>query len=48
MMLESVIRFLLDHLGNQLSTKKISDTMTSNGRKINVRTVESDRFCGKG
>ena len=41
MMLESVIRFLLDNLGSQLSTKKISDTMTSNGRKINVRTVES-------
>ena len=40
-MLESVIRFLLDNLGSQLSTKKISDTMTSNGRKINVRTVES-------
>ena len=41
MMLQSVIRFLLDNLGSQLSTKKISDTMTSNGRKINVRTVES-------
>ncbi|PKM94603.1 MAG: ATPase [Firmicutes bacterium HGW-Firmicutes-1] len=41
MMLESVIRFLMDNIGNQLSTKKISDTMTSNGRSINVRTVES-------
>ncbi|RDU23639.1 ATP-binding protein [Anaerosacchariphilus polymeriproducens] len=41
MMLESVIRFLMDNIGNQLSTKKISDTMTSNGRGINVRTVES-------
>lgn len=41
MMLESVIRFLMDNIGNQLSTKKISDTMTSNGRNINVRTVES-------
>lgn len=41
MMLESVIRFLADNIGNQLSTKKISDTMTSNGRSINVRTVES-------
>jgi predicted AAA+ superfamily ATPase len=41
MMLESVIRFLMDNVGNQLSTKKISDTMTSNGRSINVRTVES-------
>jgi hypothetical protein len=41
MMLESVLRFLMDNIGNQLSTKKISDTMTSNGRSINVRTVES-------
>ena len=41
MMLESIIRFLMDNIGNQLSTKKISDTMTSGGRNINVRTVES-------
>lgn len=41
MMLESVMRFLADNIGNQISTKKISDTMTSNGRSINVRTVES-------
>ena len=41
MMLESVMRFLMDNIGNQLSTKKISDTMTSNGRKISVRNVEN-------
>lgn len=41
MMLESVARFIADNIGNPLSTKKISDTMTSNGRSINVRTVES-------
>lgn len=41
MMLESVIRFLADNIGNPLSTKKISDTMASCGRNINVRTVES-------
>jgi predicted AAA+ superfamily ATPase len=41
LMLESVIRFLFDNIGNVLSTKKIADTMTSSGRKINVRTVES-------
>ena len=41
MMLESVARFIADNIGNPLSTKKISDTMTSNGRAINVRTVES-------
>lgn len=41
MMLESVLRFLADNIGNMLSTKKISDTMTTDGRPINVRTVES-------
>jgi predicted AAA+ superfamily ATPase len=40
MMLESVIRFIFDNIGNLLSTKKIADTMTSNGRKIDVKTVE--------
>lgn len=41
MMLESVVRFIADNIGNPLSTKKISDTMTFNDRHINVRTVES-------
>lgn len=41
MMLESVLRFIFDNIGNQLSTKKIADTMTSNGRKIDVKTVEN-------
>ena len=36
MMLESVMRFIFDNIGNPLSTKKIADTMTSNGRKIDV------------
>lgn len=40
MMLESVTRFIFDNIGNQLSTKKIADTMTSNGRKIDVKTLE--------
>ena len=40
MMLESVLRFVFDNIGNQLSTKKIADTMTSAGRKIDVKTVE--------
>lgn len=40
MMLEIVIRFVFDNIGNQLSTKKIADTMTSEGRKIDVKTVE--------
>ena len=38
--LESVTRFLFDNIGNTLSTKKIADTLTSAGRKIDVRTVE--------
>ena len=41
MMLESVIRFIFDNIGNLLSTKKIADTMTSDGRKISTHTVES-------
>ena len=41
MMLEDVIRFMFDNIGNLFSTKKISDTMTSAGRKISTHTVES-------
>lgn len=40
MMLESILTFMLDNIGNTLSTKKIADTMTSSGRKIDVKTVE--------
>ncbi len=40
MILESIIRFIFDNIGNRLSTKKISDTLNSNGRKIDVKTVE--------
>ncbi|MEA4890025.1 MAG: ATP-binding protein [Clostridiaceae bacterium] len=40
MMLDSVIRFIFSNIGNLMSTKKISDTMTSDGRKIDVKTVE--------
>jgi len=39
-MLESVIKFVFDNIGNTLSTTKIANTMTSNGRKIDVKTVE--------
>ena len=47
MMLDSVIRFVFDNVGNILSTKSIADTMTSNGRKIDVKTVERflDAMC---
>ena len=34
MMLESVIRFTADNIGNILSTKRIADIMTADGRKI--------------
>ena len=40
MMLESVVRFLMAHIGNTLSTKRIADALTSFGRKIDVKTVE--------
>lgn len=40
-MLKSVVYFMLDNIGNMTSTKKIADTMTSNGRSISVHTVES-------
>ncbi|MFW5670510.1 MAG: ATP-binding protein, partial [Acetivibrio ethanolgignens] len=40
MILESILQFLFDNMGNPLSTKKIADTMTSGGRKIDVKTVE--------
>lgn len=40
MMLESICRFLFDSIGSSISTKKISDTLASNGRKNSVHTVE--------
>lgn len=40
MILESLLRFVYGSVGSLISTKKIADTMVSNGRKLNVRTVE--------
>lgn len=40
MMLQSVLRFVFDNIGSPLSSKKIADTMTSNGRKIDSKTIE--------
>lgn len=40
MMLESICRFLFDSIGSSISTKKISDTLASNGRKNSIHTVE--------
>lgn len=39
-MLKSVLRFVFDNIGSPLSSKKIADTMTSAGRKIDAKTVE--------
>lgn len=39
-MLRSVANFALDNIGNLVSTNSIANTMTSDGRQINVRTVE--------
>lgn len=40
MMLESVVQFLFDNIGNLLSTKKLAETMVSKGRKISDKTIE--------
>ncbi|MBQ9764223.1 MAG: ATP-binding protein [Phascolarctobacterium sp.] len=40
-LLESVIKFLFDNIGNIVSTKKIADTLTSFGRKTTSQTVEN-------
>ena len=39
-MLRSVANFAMDNIGNLLSVNNIANTMVSNGRDINVRTVE--------
>lgn len=38
--LESTVRFLFDSVGSRISTKKIADSLTSQGRKIDSKTVE--------
>ena len=40
LMLKSILRFVFDNIGSPLSSKKIADTMTSYGRKIDTKTVE--------
>lgn len=40
LILESICRFLFDNIGSSVSTKKISDTLSSNGRKNSVHTIE--------
>lgn len=40
-LLESVIRFLFDNVGNIVSAKKIADALTSYGRKTTSATIEN-------
>ncbi|MDD5603764.1 MAG: ATP-binding protein, partial [Eubacteriales bacterium] len=40
-LLESVLRFLFDNIGNIVSSNKIADSLTSNGRKTTSITVEN-------
>ncbi len=40
-LLETVIRFLADNVGNIISVKKIADTLSSDGRKTTTVTVDS-------
>lgn len=39
--LENVVRYMFDNIGNITSCKKISDTLTSGGRKISNHAVDS-------
>lgn len=41
MMLQSIVRFLADNIGNISVIKRISDAMTSMGRKISSHTIEN-------
>lgn len=41
MILESVIKFIFDNIGQLLSTNKINNTLNSNHRKSSVNTIES-------
>ncbi|MBC3889215.1 AAA family ATPase [Acetobacterium paludosum] len=40
-LLESVVKFLFDNIGNIVSSKKIADSLTSYGRKTTSATVEN-------
>ena len=41
MMLESVVKFIFDNIGQLVSTNKISNTLNSNYRKNSVNTIEN-------
>ena len=39
--LENIVKFIFDNIGNTVSSKKISDTLISKGKKISYHTVEN-------
>ncbi len=39
--LENIVKFLFDNIGNQISSKKISDTLISKGKKVSYHTVDN-------
>lgn len=41
MLLESILKFIFDSIGSPISTKKISDTLTSKGMSTSNHTVEN-------
>ena len=41
MILESVVKFLFDNIGQIVSTNKICNTLNSNNRKASVNTIEN-------
>lgn len=41
LLLESIIKFIYDSIGSPISTKKISDTLTSNNLTVSNHTVEN-------
>lgn len=41
LVLESILKFIFDSIGSSISTKKISDTLTSKGLSISNHTVEN-------
>ena len=40
-LLENILKFIFDSIGSPISTKKISDTITSKGISISNHTVEN-------
>ena len=41
LLLESIVKFVASNIGSPVSTKRISDTINSSGRRISVNTVDN-------